>query len=82
MIPKHDYPFVGSKQIVYPAGIEDQRKQSAEFASKGNLILVLHFVYGVQKVASVQNCTELVTILKTIRKQGWISFYQSILWSP
>lgn len=39
-------------------------------------------VDGVQKVASVQNCTELVTILKTIRKQGWISFYQTILWSP
>lgn len=57
MIPKHAYPFVGIKQIVYPAGIEDQRKQSAEFASKGNLILVLHLVDGVQRVASVQNCT-------------------------
>ena len=47
MIPKHSetwLPFYGGsiKQIVYPAGIEDQRKQSAEFASKGNLILVLH----------------------------------------
>ena len=82
-IPKHDYPLWwqhqtnclsswnwGSKEAICWVCIKRQ------FDSGSSP------VYGVQKVASVQNCTELVTIPKTIRKQGWISFYQTILWSP